>query len=61
VYFVPSASNPLNYDVVPSYNIYVVCNDGVSNSTVKLFQVDLVKNEDPVPVIPGIRPSFHGF
>lgn len=55
VYFIPNSTNHLYYDTVPTYYLDVVCNDGTTDSSVKLFQVDIVPNEEPVPTIPGIR------
>ncbi|XP_053382149.1 uncharacterized protein LOC123540716 [Mercenaria mercenaria] len=54
VYFVPDSSNHLDHDgVADTYLINVVCNDGYNDSTPRLFQVDIVPNEEPVPTIPA--------
>ena len=52
IFFEPSAATPLDYDVIPLYSIFVVCNDGLQDSEVKEFQVSIEPNEDPVPDIP---------
>ncbi|XP_060602399.1 cadherin-18-like, partial [Ruditapes philippinarum] len=53
IYFVPDSANHLDYDVIPSFAIFTICNDGTADSDEKRFQVDIVPNPAPVPTIPS--------
>ncbi|WAR16183.1 hypothetical protein MAR_030777 [Mya arenaria] len=53
VFYDPTPGAALNYDLIPLYSLFIVCNDGQSDSAVKELQISITPNEPPVPDIPA--------
>ncbi|KAH3897194.1 hypothetical protein DPMN_021379 [Dreissena polymorpha] len=53
VYYDPVSAAPLSYDEQALYSLFIVCNDGVSDSDAKEIQVSITPNSPPVPAIDG--------
>ncbi|XP_052260269.1 protocadherin-15-like isoform X2 [Dreissena polymorpha] len=51
VYYDPVSAAPLSYDEQALYSLFIVCNDGVSDSDAKEIQVSITPNSPPVPAI----------